>query len=322
MKDCKKTQLSRTNSPLKIGEFICIPAQPAETLAGTFLLPHRSDEEQKIFRIKIPKGVARTLISDRQQVNKYETNKTTKAAALFLLLKSLTPSGKIQNWRDDEQRKAIAQLLGINPKTLNTWLVVAEGMNWCEYDFSTDTIKLFSYEQFCESMELEYQGMHVVRLARSAVKQLPLVLYGVEINENKTSQRIKAQKRILLNPRLANALMNELKCSDAQLMEKLKRAQLSSFVIGSTGDELHAVNADDNRALHTIRKAWGMKDRRSAAYIKRKLNATGVCLVTHRRFKSDKATWSKKFFTSYHAPTQMRTTYMPDEITLNTAIYL
>jgi hypothetical protein len=148
------------------------------------------------------------------------------------------------------------------------------------------------------------------------------VLYGVEINENKLSQRMKALKRILLNPRLVNALRDELKCSNVQLIEKLKRAQLSSFVHGSTGDELHAVNADDNRALHTIRRAWGMKDRRSAAYVKRKLNISGICHVQRRRYKSDRGTWTTKFFTSYHAPTQMRTTYLPDELTLNTAIFL
>jgi hypothetical protein len=270
-------------------------------------------EDSKSIRIRVPKGIAGSLVSDRQKQTTYETNKHIKAAALYLLLKSLTQSGKIQDWKF--QQIEIAQLLRVTPKTLNKWRDLAELRGYLKYDNYNNTVTLFSYEQFCERLGAKSQGYHVLALPRAAVKFLPVLLYGIEVKENKASQQFYAMKKLLLNPRLASAMGPELS------LPKLKAAQISAFIHGSKGEGLYDVNADDNRNLVSLRVAWGMKDRRSAAYVKRKLFLCGGAMITRRCYASDHGAWTRHYFTKFNPLTRVRTTFMPDEIELNGAFY-
>lgn len=282
-------------------------------------ISRNSYEDKKSLRIRVPKGTSCMVVSDRKLNQKYQTNNHTKAAALYLLLKSLTRSGVIHDWRF--QQIEIAQMFGVTTRTIRKYLQLAQEHGYLTHDNFTDKIKLHSYAQFCERLGVKFSGFQIIEVQRTAVRHLPVLLYGIEVKENKEAQHYYTLKKILLNPPLATALKDELKCDERDLQQQLKRAQLSSFLRRSKGDHLHVVNADDNRNLATIRRAWGMKDRRSAAYMKTKLMVCGAAAIEHRRIASTCGQWTKVYYTSFNRNTGQRTTFLPDEISLNRSIY-
>jgi len=272
------------------------------------------------FTIRIPKLVAGKIVSDRSLVNVYHTNSTTKPVALYLLLKALSPSGKIQRW--DQQSGEVAELLGITGRTLRSWLLMAERLGYLE--LNNNSIKLFSYDHFCELHEVAPSGFIVLCVPRASVRHLPVMLYGAEISENQQRRRVAAQRRFLLNPSLAR-IRAELKCADAELIEQLKRRQLSALKYGSTGEAPAMwLNADVNRNIGGLRKAWGMRDRRTVVYWKSKLDATGVAQVSSQVIESPEGAgnWTRDFPTAWDKQRRVRRVFLPDAITLNPAIFL
>lgn len=200
--------------------------------------------------------------------------------------------------------------------TIRTWLRHAQAMQYLTV--SGNNIYLTSYENVCEVHGLQAAFITVTCEAHA----LPVLFYALEIEENKARQDYAFTKRLHNNQALAGALTELLNCDVEQLRPALLAAQIAGFVKRSeSSSTVYAINADTGRNEKTTAKKWQYRSKASVYDIKRALIAAGVATVERRTFSSDSASYCKKRFTSYEQATGKRTTWLPDQITLNPLLF-
>jgi hypothetical protein len=295
----------------------------------------------KKFRlIRIPHGFSGAVVRLRElrgahlkkRKTGYRTNQIIRNAAVFAYLKTLSTSGKVAiNFN------LFSNETGLCTKTLRLRISALVNIGWAEYTDERKALRLRSWAVVLEMLTEAEQGdeinvqltpsaesssrymSHIVRWSLGNIEQLVYMFSALEIKENKARQNYMYEKQVQ-NLRLRIDL-ERIGVFDR---ESHAAAQKASFMVRSAKPErevLHIINADDNRALNTIRAAHNYKSRRSVGYLKKKLYQLQLCNITRRRYEALSADYTQKFHTSYSQASGKRTTYLPDAITLNASVF-
>jgi hypothetical protein len=274
--------------------------------------------------LKLLKGLISQVVRYRGQhgaKQRYYTNRAIDGLGIYLLLRSRTTSNKIQHYR--KQLGSLLEFCNCSKTTFMKRLKIAEDIGLLTY--SHHDITFIAYEKIARKYELD--RVHFTQIMYDSANEMQTIrhiLEGVELHENKERQHEMIKRNTSKNPLLTAALKVRFPVlQKGNFRKRLLKAQQASYRVGS-GDAvlLHHFNADDNRAARTIRAAHGFKSNRSVYDLKRRLYDRQVITDWKRRiFQGKEPDWNPHAFTTWNPATGIRTTVMPDEITLNTAIY-
>jgi hypothetical protein len=287
--------------------------------------------------VRIPYGFASDIVSIRaergEHIKKatgkaYRTNRIVRAAAFFAYLKTLTTSGKVSI-----NPKLFSYETGLSLDTVRARVgELVHVYGWATYADKGASLLLNAWQTVCRTVEsgelTEVDepaaetppcAKHIFRWQVGNFNQLLYVFAALEIRENKEKQEYMYDKNVR-----NLGLRNQLESIGLNTRESHAAAQRAAFSQRSEHPAyiVLALNADTERAVNTIRKAHGLKSRRSAGYLKKRLHLLGLVTVTQRRFTSAVAAWTKSWHTAFgKVETSKRTTFFPDLITLNPALF-
>lgn len=297
----------------------------------------------KNFRlVRIPHGFSEAVVRFRelrgQHLKKtekgYRTNQIVRTAAVFVYLKTLSTSGKVSiNYN------LFSNETGLCIKSLRSRIAALVFMGWAEYTDERKALRLRSWPSVMQMLSEVEPGeekmiqlsdqaefspstgcvMHVCRWSLGNMQQLVYMFSALEIKEN------KGRINYMYNKQVQNLRLRiDLERIGVFYRVSHAAAQIASFLERSAKPErevLHVINADDNRSICTIRAAHNYKSRRSVGYLKKKLYQLQLCRITRRRYEALSADYTDKFHTSFSRAAGKRTTYLPDDITLNASVF-
>ena len=237
----------------------------------------------EVYKVPVLKGAPQLLVSERHLRNVYHTNRDIKYWSVYFLLKAMTTSGDIQDWRG--QRKLILDFLQIGAEsTFYRYLNKLQEMRLLTVD-DCYNIRLVSYKDAADIMGLYYEGLiHIpYNPYKNAGKQIfQYFLRAEEIRQNQCKQLDALVYHLDNNPPLRNILLMLLvkAGADQQRMlkekkyfqERLLELQKASFRHGSDIlRELFEHRADINRGVRGIQGHHDYKHQTSVSYLKRRL---------------------------------------------------
>lgn len=240
----------------------------------------RTDET---YNVPVLKGAPQALCSERHLRTKYHTNREIKYWSTYFLLKALTTSGDIQDWRG--QRSLILTFLQLSESVFYRHLNVLQekGLLTVDEDFN---IRLTNYKEAAAIIGLFFDGLiHVpYNPFKNAGKQIFQYFLRVEeIRHNQCKQLDALVYHLDKNPPLRNLLLLHLVHMGADqqrlhkdrkyLQERLLELQKVAFRHGSDIlRELFEYRADINRGIRGIQGHHDYISKTSVSYLKRRLH--------------------------------------------------
>jgi len=268
---------------------------------------------------KIPHGFASYLVRQREQRSVYQTNRAVKVYGFFSLLKTITSTGIIKNYH--QQITDISQLTKRSTSSVYAYighckklgLLTTEGRN----------IQLTGWKAIINKHdECVYTPIYTTLQYDPAneLQTAEYMIYAAEIAENQQKQTKAVIKSIGNNLLLAEAL-NVKQTTTKKDVETLQRLQVLTFVSGKTDPDyelIHSLNADVQRTAKTLRKAYGMKSRRTVKYLKKQLIKRGIAKVEKRLLQSPDCSRVNKstYYTGYNPANKNTFWKRPDSINL------
>lgn len=247
----------------------------------------REVDPKKDYTVAIPVGAPEALVGQRQLRNKYQTNREIKYWSTFFLLKALTTSGHIQNWRS--QRQFLLSWLQLNEPTFYTHLKALKQRQLLTVDQAFN-IHLVSMRDAAKLLGLEFAG--VTKLPYNPIKNagkqvFQYLMMCEEIRSSKTVQTDGLVYNLEKNPPLRNHLLivlqqrgadeQQLVSNKNYLQERLLNYQMQIFRHGSEILEyIFERRADVNRSIGKIKEHYAYKTSRSVRYLKKKLQKLGL----------------------------------------------
>jgi hypothetical protein len=229
-------------------------------------------------------------VGERAKVNKYETNRFIRAIGTWLILKSETTSGVIQ-----EYSQQLPYLLAITQLSTASFysrinFLVKEGLITKE----NNQLILASFQDAGNKYYLHNTNNKIsFTYDPNGKQQIHYLLSAVEIKHNQELQAQALQRKLDKNPiikveqlKLIHECGGDVrKMNDSNYnRECLFALQLQSFEQyrkGSTiHNALHAFRADVNRGVKGIATAMNAKSASTASYLKKKLQQQQICSVT------------------------------------------
>jgi len=244
-------------------------------------------------------GAPEELVQHRQLINKYETNRDIKTWSCWFLLKALTTTGKIQQWR--KQLNFLLPWLQLNERTLYRRLEELQKLQLVTLD-EDGNISLTSYENAAKILDIVYLGTYNLTYNpnKNAGKQIfQYLLRAEEIRSAQDHQLSVLKYKLDKNPSLKNdlhAIMVKAGADGQRLFwdsryyqERLLQLQLHAF---KEGTELLAYvfthRADINRGVASIAKAHCYKATQSVSYMKKRMWTLQVIQVNKKHVNSNK----------------------------------
>jgi DNA-binding transcriptional ArsR family regulator len=242
------------------------------------------------YNVHILDGACEFLVAERQLRNTYETNREVKYWATYFLLKAITTSGDIQNWRS--QRQLILPFLQMNEPTLYSHLKALKQRGLLTIDRQFN-IHLASFRRAAEILEIPYAGTVAIPYNpfRHEGKQVfQYFLRAEEFRYQQDRQLSALTYHLDKNPLLRNDLLllltrrganQQRLLKDAKyLQERLLDMQMQSFKHGSEILEyVFTLRADINRSIDRIKKNHAYRSARSVSYLKQRMIALKVIKV-------------------------------------------
>lgn len=235
-------------------------------------------------------GAAEELVTHRELRNKYQTNRSIKTWSVWFLLKALTKSGKLQQWR--KQLTFLLSWLQCNERTLYSRLHEMEALELISID-EKGNINLISYEKAAAILDIPWCGTKSVPYNPSKYEGNQIFQYLLRAEEFRYQQNRQLEAltyHLDNNPSLKNNLHVLLvqQGADSQRLfkdpryyqQRLLQLQLQLFKEGS---EILAYvcthRADINRGVAAIQNNHGYKSAQSASYLKKRMFQLGVIRV-------------------------------------------
>lgn len=301
--------------------------------------------------IKILKGLAELLVSDRQKRKEYVTARTIKAFDTFICLKALTTSGHIQNYPG--QMDLLLKFCKISKAIFYTRINYLQAKGFVTKD--KRKISLASWEKVADQYELPIVDFISLNYdSENKLQTAEYLIRALEAKQNQDSQLKAAVYKLNKTPEIKEAFFQYTGNQELTL-ENIHLAQVKSFAFGAAVyDQLHQVNVDLQRTATSIKKAYKYKSIRNVAYLKRELERRGLAVITKRPGSICRYLGQKKkektrgntfslgevlkapelnpkikrgskpkdmFFTWYDSETKLRTWYLPDKIEINSQIF-
>lgn len=255
--------------------------------------------------ITAPVELIAYAVGERAKVNKYETNRFIRAVGMWLILKSETTSGVIQDYTGQ-----LPYLLSITQLSTASFynrinflikegLITKEGNNLIlsSFDYAANKYLLHNVNS---KISFTYDP--------NGKQQIHYLLSAVEIKHNQDLQAQALQRKLDKNPIIkveqlkliheCGADVKQMNNNDynRECLFALQQQSFEQYRKGSTiHDALHAFRADVNRGVKGIANAMNAKSASTASYLKRKLQQQEICSVTkiegitsHVRSRKDK----------------------------------
>lgn len=267
-------------------------------------------------KLRIPVGLSRVLVKDRVVRNKYQTNRTVKFYGFFCVLKSLTTSGILKNY--PAQIDYLCKMVKKGRSSFYSYMKACIELGLIEK--AGDNLKLANWDMLFERFNLQEKRFSEFTYDEDNPIQTPeYYLVSSEIKENQYYQARNVLSQICQNPQL-KAVLNA-KAVDFSVIEKLQRIQIKSFVNGCGGSEatygtIHSLNADLQRSVPRLRRAFGLKSNRSVGYLKSQLKLRGFAMVSERVLSSKERMRKDRqcYYTGWDKEAKESTWHLPDEI--------
>jgi hypothetical protein len=238
--------------------------------------------------IKILKGLASQLVSDRKKRTKYVTNRILKAFDLFICLKAQTTSGHIKDYRD--QINTLLPFCKCGYSTFWTRLNELEDLKLIEFTgggMFAPHISLASWQKVAEMYDIVSIDFITVRYdEKNKLQNVEYILKAVEILENQQAQATQAKRKLNKTPEIQDAFDDFYKKQNKKVdfnLVNLFELQKETFSLGAADyDALHAINPDVNRSSMRMKDQYQFHSIRNVAYMKRQLKKRGLADVKHR----------------------------------------
>ncbi len=241
------------------------------------------------YHVAILTGAAECLVNQRELRTKYQTNRQIKYWSTYFLLKALTTSGQIKNWRS--QRPLILGFLQMNENTFYNHLQALQTLNLVQVDEAYN-IKLASYKAAAGILEITYTGLTIIPYnpLKNAGKQIFQYFLRAEEFKHQQQRQISGMMHHLgKNPLLRNDLQHYLMQAGADekklkepryFREQLLKLQIAAFRHGSANlDYIMTRRADVNRSNGAIQKNHSYISKRSASYLKMRMKKLHIIAI-------------------------------------------
>lgn len=284
---------------------------------------------QEVITFKIPQGISKILVAERELRNTKQTNSLVKVYGFYFALKSVTTAGKIQNYR--QQLQTLCAYTKRKSSSFYEYLRKAEKLNLLTR--KDGDIHLTSWEKVFKNFGLVQKSF--INIEYDITNKLITPEYLIvcsAIKENKDSQAFALCKKIENNP----LLKYELGITGAvttSTIQRLQHEQKITFMHQNNAsgsdtnyDALHSLNVDFERSLRKLRQDFGFKSNLSATYLKRQLVIRGLASVSHRittsslknrKWKLNEAGKKTEQLTGYDNQKHQTVWRQPDLISLN-----
>jgi hypothetical protein len=234
--------------------------------------------------VRIPYGLSGSLCLKREQRFRYSTNRAFKSYGLWLLLKTVTTSGHIQNYQ--EQLPDLMVLTRLSRSTFYRHL------NWCVelglVKKGPQDLRLTSFERVSAELLLEGGAIDLQYDADSG-PSIDQLLKALEYSEARAKMALGLKATIRRTPAVVRAFklmaMYQGKPELEFTRENLFAMQKQAFCHGGAEDVyemLFEANPDLNRKLETIAFWRNMKCISTAHYERRQLEKSGLIHATSR----------------------------------------
>lgn len=247
-----------------------------------------------ITSVKILKNLPAALAKERELVNKYETHSIFKAFEIFVILKELTTSGKIQNLygSHDEFMKCLAEECNVSRNTMYSRIKLLVKFKLITVEKNKD-ILLTSWDEIAKQYNIKSNQFHTIELNNESPK-IEYILRTMTFSEHKERQAFQFTKFINTNNQVKEYIikeLGELPKTIQDMAEFVIQKQVLSFKNWSDGfDFWHSLYADFNASVNKIMYYFQFKDFRQVAYWKKQLTKKGLIIVRERKHESQKCT--------------------------------
>lgn len=279
-------------------------------------------------RVKVPAYWITKSIGKRQLVNKYETNAMLKCIGHYCILKQVTTTGIIHDWKS--QSKYLQKLLNLSRNGLVKAIERLQIVGLI--DLGANLI-MVGWDDASQIIGLQIDEFIWIDYDPDATAKIEHLLMAAEIKINQENQVKKIQKRLKFNPSLKSELdiliaqSWRMDLDDVQKMNindfiwHLKQLQISTFMNGTLKAALYEINPDLNRSVVKFKSDWDYKSVQSIAYIKRKLaqlklisiNKIGAIVSTAKNRIRKMGNYASGYDKMLHLPTW----FLPDSIQVN-----
>ncbi len=241
--------------------------------------------------VPILTGAADILVTHRELRNKYCTNSSIKTWSIYFLLKAQGTSGIIKNWTAQKQ-----QLLSFCKITENSFRARLADLKALGLATVSDnrTITLTSFIKAADILGITYEGITNIEynyeLPGQQIFQYFLRAEEIRTNQHKQLKALcyYASKNPLLKEQLlvilrdAGADVKKLQSNLTYFQMQLLKMQQQAFKEGSPLlDIIHALRADINRSVKTIRDHHTYKSAQSVSYMKRRMTQMEIITYEH-----------------------------------------
>ena len=234
--------------------------------------------------VRVPVGLAGWMCLKREQRFRYATNRAFKAYGLWLLLKTVTTSGLIQDYQ--EQMESLMKLTRLSRATFYRHL------NWCVelglVQKGKRDLRLTALDKITAEMDLP-GGTHNLEYRAEEGPGIDKLLKALEYVEAREKMAFGLRATLRRTPAVVRAFQlmaaKQGKPDLAFTRENLFAMQVHVFCHGGAEDVyqmLFEANPDFNRKLETIAFWRNMKSPSSAYYERRILEDAGLLKANAR----------------------------------------
>ena len=279
-------------------------------------------------RIKVPAYWITQSIGKRQLVNRYETNAMLKCIGHYCILKQVTTTGILHNWKS--QSKYLQKLLNLSRNGL---VKAIERLHIVGLIDLGANLAMVGWDDASQIIGLQIDEFIWIDYDPSSNAKIEHLLMAAEIKINQENQVKIIQKRLKFNPSLKSELDIliaenwQIDLVDVQQMNihqfiwHLKQLQISTFMNGTLKAALYEINPDLNRSVVKFKSDWDYKSVQSIAYIKRKLaklklisiNKIGAIVSTTK----NRIRKMGNYASGYDRMLKLPIWFMPDSIQVN-----
>ncbi len=230
--------------------------------------------------VPVPIGWPEELVTRQQLRNKYFTNRDIDTVGYWLLLKALTKSNQIQNWRG--QKKYLLGWLKCSEKSFYSRLEEMIRLQLVEKVDKQCNIFLVSYEKAASALDITWCGNYPLTYnpnQNAGRKIFQYILRAEEIRSNQDHQFDTLHHKLEKNPQdkiqlhylmvKAGADGQRLYKDRQYFQERLLLLSMQLFKEGSEHLKLvQDYRADINRSVATIAKHHCYKSKQTVSYKK------------------------------------------------------
>jgi hypothetical protein len=229
--------------------------------------------------ISIPINWVNKICSQRDLVNKYQTNTLIKSIGTYLYLKNISTSGTLYDF--NKQKKQFYTDLNLSKNSFDT--SIQNCINIGLLTLKNNTLELSSYSNVSKLLGV-FGGKKIKFVYNNE--------NGIKIHDTLNTLNFKLcqskQQKAILNRINANSylkgelisyLNNNTDLTEEQILNELFKLQINFFKQGTKNSSLFAFRLDYNNTLMYLKKLFNTKSSLSITYLKRKLQKLNLLFI-------------------------------------------